>query len=339
MWECPKVTGIPVSSWLPPGKQAAVCFTIDDVHPGRSSDAYEAGGDLERGALGRAAWLLERHPFLRTTLFVTPDWRELSAVPTRRILRTIPLLRERIFLARVLPRGTMRLDRHPAFVAYLRSLPRTEIGLHGLHHVHRGERIFQEFQEEGPDECETILRKAISIFEAAGLPHVLGMTPPGWDASPGLLTAMSRLGFTFVASARDLRTPIAPGATAQMSGLRGVSLTRPALVADGALVHFTTNFQATTPIERAFEVVRCGGLLAVKAHIVKSAFGLVMLDGLDDLYANYLDLLFRELHRAFGASLWWTTMGEIAARLRGENRVSGHGPAPALEAALSGVSR
>ncbi len=38
--------------WLPPGKHAAVCLSIDDVHPGTSNDSYEAGGDLHAGALG-----------------------------------------------------------------------------------------------------------------------------------------------------------------------------------------------------------------------------------------------------------------------------------------------
>ena len=67
--------------WLPDHHDAAVTFSIDDVHPGRSSDAYEAGGDLGDGALGHVAWLLERHPQLRVTLFTTPDWRELSPNP------------------------------------------------------------------------------------------------------------------------------------------------------------------------------------------------------------------------------------------------------------------
>ena len=62
-----------------PGKTAAVVMSVDDVFPGKSNSAYEAGGDLERGAFGRLLWLLERHPQLRLTLFVTPDWRRISA--------------------------------------------------------------------------------------------------------------------------------------------------------------------------------------------------------------------------------------------------------------------
>jgi hypothetical protein len=57
--------------------------------------------------------------------------------------------------------------------------------------------------------------------------------------------------------------------------------------------------------------------LAVKAHIIKNAFGHVALDGVDQTYFNYLDLLFAELERRYGERLWWTSMGEVARRIRG----------------------
>ena len=76
--------------WLPKGKKAAICFTIDDIHPAKSADYYEAGGDLSKGNLGLVEWLLDRHPKLKTTLFVTADWREISGVPTRKLLASIP---------------------------------------------------------------------------------------------------------------------------------------------------------------------------------------------------------------------------------------------------------
>jgi hypothetical protein len=304
----------PPGGWLPPGKRAAVCFSVDDVHPGRSTDAYEGGGDMGRGALGRVEWLLQRHPQLHLTLFTTADWRELSPFPTRRVLGRIPYIRDRVFLARVLPRGTMRLDRHPEFVSYLRSLPRSEIALHGLHHVHRGPRIFVEFQEQGTEECLRILRWATEIFEAAGLPRPAGMCPPGWDVPPGLAAAMVETGLGFVASARDIVTPVTPEATTGMSGARGVSMIQPEIVEGGRLVHLPTNFQATSPVDRALEIVELGGLLGVKAHVVKTAFGHVSSDGLDDQYRNYLDALFTLLEERYGDDLWWATMGQVAER-------------------------
>lgn len=301
--------------WLPPGKTGGVCFTIDDIHPGKSTDAYEAGGDLGRGALGHVEWLLERHENLHVTLFTTADWREISPVPTRRLLARVPVLRDHVYLTDVLPKGAMRLDRHPDFVRYLRNLPRTEIGLHGLHHIHRGPTVLIEFQDETADQCEPILSRAGAIFRDAGLPRPMGMTPPGWNAPPGLLEAMTRVGMRYIASSRDILTPVTPDAKAAMSGLRGLSLVFPESVRQGRLIHFSSNFQATSDLDRALEIVRIGGLLSIKAHIIKNAMGHVALDGMDAVYRNYLHTLFCLLEDRFGDGLWWTTMGEIASRL------------------------
>jgi len=301
------------SGWLPPGKDAAICFSIDDVHPSKSTDAYEAGGDLEKGALGLVAGLLAKHPALKVTLFTTPDWREISAVVTRTWLAKIPIVRDHAFLTPVLPSGTMRLDRHPKFVAYLKSLPRTDVGLHGLHHIHPGKTVMIEFRDQDQATCTRMLQLSLEIFQAAGLSPVMGMTPPGWNAPAPLINAMKRLDFKFVGSARDLRTPVAAGARSSMSGLSGVALYEPEVLPNG-LVHIPTNFLATSTKERAFEIIELGGLLSVKAHIVKHAVGHTALDGIDGLYCNYLDALFTLLDQRYGDRLWWTTMNEIATR-------------------------
>ena len=309
------VAFLPVRDWLPAGKQAAVCFTIDDVHPGRSRDNYDGGGDLDAGALGLVRQLLERHPNLHVTLFTTADWREISPMPSR-ILSRIPVLRDRMYLARVLATGSRRIDRHPEFVSYLRSLQRTEIGLHGLHHIHTGMRLHVEFQDEPVEVHRETLRRMLEIFDASSLPYVRGMCPPGWNAPPTLLTAMDDLGLEFVASARDIRTAITRDATANMSGLRGPSLIYPSSIAATKLIHFSTNFQATSQWERAAAIIEAGGLLAIKAHIIKDALGHVAVDGIDAVYCNFLDLLFERLHREFGDALWWTTMGRISKNVQ-----------------------
>ncbi len=304
---------IPLREFLPAGKRAAVVFTIDDVHPGKASEHYDGGGDLDRGALGLVADLLARHPYLRVTLFTTADWREISPTPSR-VLSRIPLVRDRMYLSRVLPAGTRQIDRHPEFVAYLKSLRRTEIGMHGLHHIHPGPLLHVEFQDEAVGEHRAKLRRMLEIFDASGLRYVRGMCPPGWNAPDGLLAAMEELGFDFVASARDIKTDIAPDARTAMSGLRGCSLIYPTRL--GRLVHFATNFQATSRYERARAIVEAGGIVAVKGHIIKDALGYVALDGIDAVYCNFLDLLFERLHREYGDALWWTTMGELAASLQ-----------------------
>ena len=87
------------STWLPPGKRSGVVFTIDDIHPGTSRDPYEAGGDLDRGALGHLVTIVESHSEVLVTLFVTPDWREISPIPTRDVIGRIPWIRQRVMLA------------------------------------------------------------------------------------------------------------------------------------------------------------------------------------------------------------------------------------------------
>lgn len=305
---------VAVRDWLPAGKRAAVCFSIDDVHPGTSAEHYDGGGDLGRGALGLVRELLERHPYLHVTLFTTADWREISPTPSK-LLSRIPFVRDRLFLSRVLPAGTRSLARHPEFVQYLASMPRTEIGCHGLHHIHRGPQLHVEFQNESEAAHRDKLRRMLAIFDASGVRYVRGMCPPGWNATPQLLAAMAELDFEFVASARDIKTEISPAATTAMSGLRGASLIYPSEVGSG-LVHFTSNFQATSRWERAAAIVEHGGLLAVKGHIIKDALGYIALDGIDPVYCNFLDLLFARLHREYGESLWWTTMGEVARRVK-----------------------
>ncbi len=300
-----------VRDWLPDGKRAALCFTIDDIHPGRTVDGYDGGGEMGAGALGLVQRLLERHPWLQVTLFTTPDWRETTPHPTS-LARHVPWLRDQLYLAPLHAPGTMRLSRHPAFVEYLRQLPRTEVGLHGLNHVHKGPTVLIEFQRQSADECERILRESMGLFDEARLPYAKGMTPPGWNAPPGLIEAMARLDFDFLASARDIKTAVSADAKTNMSGLKGVSMVRPEWIAGGRLLHLPSNFQATSPIERAVELIEVGGLVSIKAHIIKTAHGHVALDGVDALYMNYLDVLLSRLEDRYGDSLWWTSMGEIA---------------------------
>ena len=301
--------------WLPPGKSAAVCFSIDDVHPATSQDDYETGGDLGDGALGRVENLLQRHPELNVTLFVTPDWRPRGLVARQSLLTGIPFLRDRIIWPTLHPAGKMRVDRHAAFVEYLNALPRTEIAMHGLHHLHRGPRFAVEFQEQDHNECASMLRQGQRIFRNAGLRYSGGFQPPAWNLPQPLMQALGDEAFRYVSSGRDLITPISPDAQTAMSGLRGVSLLYPQELAHNRLLHFSANFQATSTPQRAFEIIDNGGLLSIKAHIFKSGGGHTMADGLDDLYCNYLDLLFTTLRQRYGDSLWWTSMGEISERV------------------------
>jgi len=166
------------SGWLLPGKQATICFTIDDVHPGRSSDTYEAGGDLDQGALGHVEWLCQHHPQLRVTLLVTADWREISPFPTRKFLSCIAYLRDHPYRTKTLPAATMLLSRHPEFVTYLKSLPQLDCALHGIYHINRGLHIAEEFGGRDRRECQSKVQEALDILEEVNLPWSPGMCSP-----------------------------------------------------------------------------------------------------------------------------------------------------------------
>jgi uncharacterized protein DUF2334 len=316
-------------SWLPRGKRAAVCFSVDDVHPSSARDGLDAGGDLDLGSLGNLALLQNRLPQLRVTLFVTPDWRLDQLRPTRPWLARVPILRERMHWAPLRRRGHFRLDRFPAFVDYLNSLPRTEVAVHGLTHAHPGPRMATEFQWQSRRACVAAIREARRLFAVAGLRHVPGFAPPAWNAPAALCEALIESGFHYLASARDLVTDIAGGAQTQMSGLRGAALIHPMWIRPIApaesppahargdrILHFTTNFQATSSAERALSIVEAGGLLSIKAHVFKSGGGITMLDGLDADYCGYIESICRQLAERYGDSIWWTTFGEVAARCR-----------------------
>lgn len=271
---------------------------------------------------GHVVWLCQRHPQLHLTLFVTPDWREISPFPTRKFLSSIPFLRNHLYLTRTLPTETMLLSRHPEFVAYLKSLQRVDCGLHGLYHINKGFKIAEEFKGRDRRECQAMLQESLNIFEEVHLPCSPGMCPPGWGLSDDLAEAMIAVGLRFVTSARDPRTPITRDAVTAMSGRPGVSLIYPEWIMNHRLLHFATNFQATSTFGRAEKVIALNGLVAVKAHIVKAACGHVALDGMDKAYRDYLHQVFCRLEDRFAESLWWTSMAQIASRCLEQERDS-----------------
>ena len=82
-----------------------------------------------------------------------------------------------------------------------------------------------------------------------------------------------------------------------------------------SLMHISTNFQATSAAERAFDILDAGGVLSIKAHITKNVPGHTHLDGVDDLYMNYLDRLFEDIEVRYGETINWTTLGQLATSL------------------------
>ncbi|MSR77595.1 MAG: DUF2334 domain-containing protein [Candidatus Omnitrophica bacterium] len=296
----------------PNGKKAAVIFSIDDCHPAASSDGYEAGGDKEKGALGNLERLLEEHPQLRCTLFITADWREKSVVPTRLFLSKISYLKNRMTLVERWPKGKMRLDRHPDFLAYLKKLPRLELASHGLEHVGRGPEVVKEFLRLDASECRKRLSEIEKIYMDSGLIRPKGFAPPGWALTPLLLKELEQSGYSYVCCARDLKTSFDLSAVTAGSGIQGVSLFIPGYFEGSSVIHISSNWSVNSEIARADQIIQGGGVLSVKAHMTKYFFGHTSLDGLDASYTDYLSRLFSHLKDNYGDELWWATMEEVA---------------------------
>jgi peptidoglycan/xylan/chitin deacetylase (PgdA/CDA1 family) len=207
----------------------------------------------------------------------------------------------------------MRLDRHPEFVRFLKSMPGVEIVPHGLHHMQKGLNGPVEFENAGEVESKAALVLIDEIMKAAGIAAAPGHSPPGWAAPAPFRRAMKAHGLKFLASARDVKTGIHPDAVTAMSGLTGQPLIRPGLTDEG-LIHIPANFQATSDTERALAILASGGLLSIKAHAAKRVGTYVALDGLDEAYRDYLDSVLAQCTARFGDGIWWATMGEIAER-------------------------
>ena len=301
-----------IENWLPKNKKAAVVFTIDDLHPARLiKHGYDAGGDIENGVFSKVDWLLNRHPQLKVTLFATADWREMSPFATNKLLSKIPFFRDFFYLTKIYPKGTFQLDKFQEFVNFYNNHKQVEIALHGLHHIHKGLNIPVEFQNQSQDICNKMIREMLSIFDQSHINYVAGFTPPAWNAPENLMKALLENNIKFLASARDILTPISKNAVSNMSGRKNVSILYPEFIENGKMIHFPSNFQATNDFNRAFDIIENNGILSVKAHIMKNYYGHVALDGVDEKYMQYLDQLFCEIENKYNDAILWTTMGEI----------------------------
>jgi peptidoglycan/xylan/chitin deacetylase (PgdA/CDA1 family) len=303
--------------FYPEGKHAAVVVSIDDVRPGISTRTSGDGSGFPGGILAAIIALRQNHPQLTITLFTVPDCREKNPFPTRRWLSHIPVLNRYFYLSPIWPDSTLSLEKHPEFCQRLGTLPGVEIAVHGLHHVSKGQPVFQEFRQLSLKECMRRLERAEGIFERVKLSYVKGFAPPGWNISPPLLRALQIRKYKFLASARDLQTEITIGAVTNGSGMHNLPLLYPTMLPGTDIIHIPANWSRTSSFERADRILELGGVLSIKGHAVKQQYGYTAVDGIDEAYCHYLDALFNHIEKRWGGDIWWTSMGDLSAYYRG----------------------
>jgi hypothetical protein len=300
----------------PEGRHAAVVISIDDVRPVVNDTGSDKGKSSYSDALAAIAALRQNHPQLAITLFTVPDCREKNPFPTRRLLSRIPVLNRYFYLSPIWLDTAQSLEKHPEFCRRLGSLPGVEIAVHGLHHVSKGLPIFQEFHRLSFKECLRRLERAEAIFEKVGLSYVKGFSPPGWDVTPALLRALQTCQYQFLASSRDLQTEITANAVTNSSGMRNLPLLYPSILPGTDIVHITANWSRTSTLERADRILELGGVLSIKGHAIKQAYGYTAVDGIDEEYCLYLNKLFDHIEKRWGGDVWWTSMGDLAVHFR-----------------------
>jgi hypothetical protein len=104
---------------------------------------------------------------LQLTLFVSPDWRRISAVADR-FWRHLPWLESRLYLARGLPKGTIDLRNHPEFVAFLNAAHRDRRPL--VAPRQSGHSISVEFRNKDRAACAAELSEAMTSDPAGAAP-------------------------------------------------------------------------------------------------------------------------------------------------------------------------
>ena len=302
--------------FYPNGKHAAVVVSVDDVRPIINGMVNDIGVGSRGDILGAIAGLQKEHPQLIVTLFTVPDWREKNPFPTRRLLSRLPILNQYFYLSPVWSEPALSLEKHPDFCQRLSALPGVEIAVHGLHHVSKGQPVFQEFRRLSLKECLRRLELAEAIFERVGLHYVKGFAPPGWNVSKALLLALHMRKYQFLVSARDLQTEITHAAMYNNSDMRNLSLLFPAILPGTDIVHIPVNWSRTSSFERADRILDLGGVLSIKGHAIKQEYGYTAVDGLDETYCNYLHGLFSHIEKRWGQDVWWTSMEDLTAAYR-----------------------
>jgi peptidoglycan/xylan/chitin deacetylase (PgdA/CDA1 family) len=302
----------------PKGYRAALVIGIDDVHPESSQDRLDFGGDMEKGALGLLLNLINAHPYIKITLFITPNWQlKPQNVPFINFVKknvqnrfvdklTTPLVRK------------WRLDtfaiesaKYQAWCNFMREQVlsnKFSLGIHGYSHFNPT-YFAQEFQSLSYEETEHRIENALKMFDSANLPVSKGFAPPGWSVTGNLLTALVKYNFKYIAGCVDHHSPVAQNIFSSQAGLQSISLYYPQVML-GGLVHIPRNYDISeSDIERAEEIINIGGVIGIHGHIAK-------MPGINNPIStetiNKLDKLLLYLEEKYNNEIWFTDFNEVS---------------------------
>lgn len=311
-----------LENW-PKNYVSAFTIGIDDIHPECSENGCDCGGDLEEGALRLLVNLLESHPQIKVTLFITPDWIfKPQRLGIRFIQRHISrgglfdrILTER--LQRTWSHGQFRIDdkRYEGWRAFLKGMASSgkfNLAFHGLHHFQSYVRYPCEFLHADSDKCRLKLRTAKELFDKTGLPYTMGFAPPGWGVTENLIDALVKENFNYIAGCADAESPVSPKTLCNGAGIKGVPLYFPSII-KGKLMNIPRNWDLEgSSIERAKQIIEIGGLIGVHGHIADNYHGNKIGNGVTPENVKHLDELICFLEQNYPNKIWFTTFNDLA---------------------------
>lgn len=284
-------------------------LNFDDIHPESSTEGSDCGGDREKGVFGYFKRIWKKYPYVKITLFVTPNWIDRSNI-------RFPMYYVNRLLGKKYTRewgmDTFRLDKYKDWCDWLNSFENFELAAHGLYHHRETDPHGAEFLGMSRDECLSRLKTAEEIFSRSGLRVSRGFRPPGWGISDGLFEALRELDYEFIACSGDMNVPITQDAVVKETGIKNVPLLYPSKHC--GMVNIPQNWDIKkSDIKRALEIAKLDGLVSAKGHIAGIYDGEVIQNGLNDESFENIMALLEELENF---NIRYLTMHEIAQEFK-----------------------
>lgn len=319
-----------VNKW-PYECKAAFNINLDDIHPERNIDGIDCGGDLEKGVFKFIVNMLQVHPYVKITFFVTPNWifkeyvlakfyQKMFRKPVSKwspILCNISGILGKV-LVKKWENGMFRLDleRHDKFATWMRDgiyCGWLEVANHGLYHFQETFPYKAEFAHLDYNECKHRLIEANKIFVKAKIPCSKGMRAPSYAYTENLCRALDGLGYVYFANSADYKTSPSENAKCSGLGLKNLSLIFPDVYRPYNFLALPANYaMGTSAPSRAFKIISSGGLVSLKGHIEDEYGGSSIASALTrDNYNKTIKLL-RKINKRYGRKIWYATLENIA---------------------------
>jgi len=316
--------------WAQHDARSFLVIGLDDIHPESLSNGCDCGGDLDRGVLGLLLNFLGKHPQVKVTLFITPNWiykpqiYGLGFVQDKFIhswiVNSLRIPEKLILRAFVRPLEynsyLISHEKYSNWCAYLQKLVsqgRIAIGIHGLYHFQARPSYSSEFLYLGYDKARERLKLAKKLLIEAGLSFEGGFSPPGWGINKAVLQGLADENYLYIAGSADFKTHVTEDAIINEAGIHNVSLIYPCFIYR-TLVNIPRNWSiGRNNLKRIKDIIRHNGLIGIHGHIENEYRGTLLGNGVTPENMSKLEEVVDYLEVEYPDEIWYATFGEVAS--------------------------